>query len=106
MAESFFATLKNELIYHHPWPTQARAKTAVITWIEGRYNGRRRRSAWSPRSSLRPQHDTLPPRQRDPCPHRGVRSSVTRTRSAAASGDSPICGLSRPTTEPISTYAT
>ena len=45
MAESFFATLKNELIYRHPWPTQARARVAVITWIEGRYNGRRRHSA-------------------------------------------------------------
>ena len=45
MAESFFATLKNELIYRHPWPTQARARAAVITWIEGRYNGRRRHSA-------------------------------------------------------------
>ena len=45
MAESFFATMKNELIHRHPWPTQARAKTAVITWIEGRYNRRRRHSA-------------------------------------------------------------
>ena len=45
MAESLFATLKNELIYRHPWPTQARAKTAVIGWIEGRYNRRRRHSA-------------------------------------------------------------
>ena len=45
MAESFFATLKKELIYRHPWPTQDRAKTAVIAWIEGRYNRRRRHSA-------------------------------------------------------------
>lgn len=45
MAESFFATFKNELIYRHPWPTLARTKTAVITWIEGRYNRRRRHSA-------------------------------------------------------------
>jgi putative transposase len=45
LAESFFATLKNALIYRHPWPTQARARTAVITWIEGRYNRRRRHSA-------------------------------------------------------------
>ena len=45
MAESFFATFKNELIYRHPWPTRARTKTAVITWIEGRYNRRRRHSA-------------------------------------------------------------
>ncbi|HEX4015109.1 MAG TPA: IS3 family transposase [Frankiaceae bacterium] len=47
MAESFFATLKNELIYRHPWPTQARARAAVIGWIEGRYNRRRRHSAIS-----------------------------------------------------------
>jgi len=45
MAESFFATFKNELIYRHPWPTLARTKTAIITWIEGRYNRRRRHSA-------------------------------------------------------------
>ena len=45
MAESFFATLKNELIYRHPWPTQARARAAVIAWIEGRYNQRRRHSS-------------------------------------------------------------
>ena len=45
MAESFFATLKNELIYRQPWPTQARARAAVITWIEGRYNRTRRHSS-------------------------------------------------------------
>ena len=45
MAESFFATFKNELIYRRPWPTLARTKTAVVTWIEGRYNRRRRHSA-------------------------------------------------------------
>ena len=45
LAESFFATLKNELIYRQPWPTQARARAAVITWIEGRYNRSRRHSA-------------------------------------------------------------
>ena len=45
LAESFFATLKNELIYRRPWPTKARARTAVITWIEGRYNRTRRHSA-------------------------------------------------------------
>jgi transposase InsO family protein len=45
MAESFFATLKNELIYRRPWPTPAKAREAVIAWIEGRYNRRRRHSA-------------------------------------------------------------
>ena len=45
MAESFFATLKNELIYRRPWPTPAKAREATIAWIEGRYNRRRRHSA-------------------------------------------------------------
>lgn len=45
MAESFFATLKNELVYRRVWPSRARAKTAIIIWIEGRYNRRRRHSA-------------------------------------------------------------
>jgi putative transposase len=45
MAESFFATFKNELIHRRPWPTRAGTKTAVITWLEGRYNRRRRHSA-------------------------------------------------------------
>lgn len=45
MAESFFATLTNELIYRRPLPTQARSRAAVITWIEGRHNYTRRHSA-------------------------------------------------------------
>lgn len=45
MAESFFATFKNELIHRRPWPTRAGTKTAIITWLEGRYNRRRRHSA-------------------------------------------------------------
>ena len=45
MAESFFATLKNELIYRRPWQTPAKARGATIAWIEGRYNRRRRHSA-------------------------------------------------------------
>jgi putative transposase len=35
----------NAMIYRHPWPTRARTNTTVITWIEGRYNRRRRHSA-------------------------------------------------------------
>ena len=56
MAESFFATLKNELIYRHPWPSQARARAAVITWIEGRYNRRRRHSALGMISPVQFEH--------------------------------------------------
>ncbi len=56
MAESFFATLKNELIYRHPWPTQARARAAVISWIEGRYNRRRRHSALGMKTPVEFEH--------------------------------------------------
>ena len=33
-AESFFATLKRELIYTQTWPTIREAETAVFEWIE------------------------------------------------------------------------
>lgn len=45
LAESFFGVLKNELIHRRPWPTRTRLRAAVVTWIEGFYNARRRHSA-------------------------------------------------------------
>jgi transposase InsO family protein len=45
VAESFFATLKNELIYRHSWPTRHQAKLAVFEFIAGWYNQHRRHSA-------------------------------------------------------------
>ena len=44
VAESFFATLKTELIYRHPWPTRRQAKLAVFEFIAGWYNQHRRHS--------------------------------------------------------------
>src|SRR5207247_10074582 len=38
VAESFFATLKNELIYPHVWPTRRSVPSAVFSFIEGWYN--------------------------------------------------------------------
>ena len=38
VSESFFATLKTELIHRQPWPTRRRAKDAVAEYIEGFYN--------------------------------------------------------------------
>jgi len=45
MAESFFATLKTEFYYRRVWPTRRSAKLAIGTWIEDRYNRRRRHSS-------------------------------------------------------------
>jgi transposase InsO family protein len=44
VAESFFATLKNELIYRHVWPSRRLAKLAIFEFIAGWYNQYRRHS--------------------------------------------------------------
>jgi len=48
--ESFFATLKKELVYRTTFRTRAEARIAIRHWIESWYNLRRRRS--SPESSV------------------------------------------------------
>ena len=45
LAESFFATLKTELIDRQPWPTRRAARRAIFDWIEGFYNRQRLHSA-------------------------------------------------------------
>ena len=45
MAESFFATIKRELIDTRPWPTRAGLRTAIFDYIEGWYNTRRLHSS-------------------------------------------------------------
>ena len=45
VAESFFATLKTELIDRQPWPTRAAARLAIFEFIEVFYNRRRLHTA-------------------------------------------------------------
>jgi len=45
VAESFFATLKLELVYHTRWGTKADARSAIFEYIEVFYNRQRRHSA-------------------------------------------------------------
>ena len=45
VAESFFATLKRELVDGADWPTREAARTAVFAYLETWYNRRRRHSA-------------------------------------------------------------
>ncbi len=42
--ESFWATLKTELVYRQHYHTRAEAKTAIFAYIEGWYNRQRRHS--------------------------------------------------------------
>jgi putative transposase len=44
VAESFFATIKKELIHTRPWPTLDKLRGAVFEYIESYYNRRRRHS--------------------------------------------------------------
>jgi transposase InsO family protein len=50
VAESFFATLKNELIYRNVWPTRHHAELAIFEFIAGWYNQHRRHSTLGYRS--------------------------------------------------------
>ena len=45
VAESFFATIKRELIDTRAWPTRAGLRRAVFDYIEGWYNTRRLHSS-------------------------------------------------------------
>jgi len=50
--ESFWSTLKNELIYRRDFATRAEARTAIFDYIEGFYNRSRRHSALGYKSPL------------------------------------------------------
>lgn len=47
LAESFFATLKSELLYTRSWSTRSETRSALVHWIEAVYNRRRRHSSIS-----------------------------------------------------------
>jgi len=42
VAESFFGTLKNELVYHEDYKTRAQARQSIFEYIEVFYNRQRR----------------------------------------------------------------
>ena len=44
VAESFFATLKTELLHRQAWATRQQARTAIFEYIEAFYNRQRRHS--------------------------------------------------------------
>jgi putative transposase len=44
LAETFFATLKKELVNRRSWPTRGELTSALFDYIETFYNGRRRHS--------------------------------------------------------------
>ena len=61
VAESFFSTLKTELIYRQPMTTRAAARQAVFEYIEVFYNRKRLHSALGYRSPAEYERETLSP---------------------------------------------
>ena len=61
VAESFFATIKKELIHRRAWPTKAELRTAVFDYIEVFYNRERRHSTLGQRSPVDYENSTLSP---------------------------------------------
>ena len=62
VAESWFSTLKEELIYRQAWPTRAMARRAIFEFIEVFYNRERRHSSLGnlTRSSTKEEKDQSP----------------------------------------------
>lgn len=50
--ETFFKTIKAELIWRHHWPTRRAAELAIFSYINGFYNARRKHSALGWKSPL------------------------------------------------------
>ena len=65
VAESFFATLKKELIRRQPWPTRAELRQAVFEYIELFYNATRRHSTLGFLSPAEYERISLSPDQQD-----------------------------------------
>jgi putative transposase len=59
VAESFFATIKKELVDRRSWPTRAELRTEVFDYIETFYNRERRHSRLGQRSPVEFENSTL-----------------------------------------------
>jgi putative transposase len=64
VAETFFATLKKELVNRHSWPSRLELQSAVFEYIEAFYNRRRRHSTLSMLSPADYEQLQLPPLDR------------------------------------------
>ena len=72
VAESFFATLKKELVDRRSWPTKAELRTEIFDYIEIFYNRQRRHGTLGMRSPADFENSTLSPAEQT-SPLRGSR---------------------------------
>src|SRR3954452_4616773 len=57
VAESFFGSLKRELVHRHVWATRAEARRAIIRWISSWYNASRLHSTLGYRTPIEAEAD-------------------------------------------------
>ena len=57
MAESFFGTLKNELVYRTVYPTREKARRAIAEYIEVFYNRQRLHSELGYKTPMEVAHE-------------------------------------------------
>jgi putative transposase len=84
VAESFFATLKKELVDRRSWPEKAELRTEIFDYIEIFYNRRRRHSTLGMRSPVDYENSTLAPDgSRDAASRLTSNEKMTITATAA-----------------------
>ena len=59
VVESFFATLKKELVYETDWATRGEAHVALVEYIEEWYNPERKRTSLGLRSPIQYETEVL-----------------------------------------------
>ena len=74
VAESFFATLKKELIHRRSWPTRRELGAAVFEYIEAFYNRDRRHSTLGMRSPAEYEMLLYADKDQDPHTHKNIKS--------------------------------
>jgi transposase InsO family protein len=83
VAESFFATIKKELVHRQSWPSRRDLSSAVFDYIEAFYNRQRRHSTLGylsqPNTRTNTNNQAPPPDSRPPTPRNPGQINRKRT---------------------------
>src|SRR3954447_21095257 len=86
VAESFFATIKKELVHRRSWPTRRELTSGVVEYIESLYKVRGAQAdaldarSRRPRTELGARFEPVPPLTRSPIMTSWTRAKASRVR--------------------------